>query len=254
LAFRILDRSGSGEIEFDELVNVFKKQIKEGGKTGAMAALFNINTADDGDGGAASMVLYEFIHALIRLAWECYETSNTGIGTRLNALLERAVLPGSSHLIDNADPMEAELNSKRVQAITAYYSDSLYEVFQVFAASDVSVTAQAHLETMSFAELVFLIKQAEIIDSNLTVTQLTSIFAQVNMQAADDGEKDDDAEELNFDEFKNCMCRVANAKIPAKNRGGEPFEFTWHSFLQIIFLPKIKSVCAPFACCLLQHH
>ena len=41
---------------------------------------------------------------------------------RLNALLERAVLPGSSHLLDTSDPMEAELSSKRVQAITDYYS------------------------------------------------------------------------------------------------------------------------------------
>ena len=81
-------------------------------------------------------------------------------------------------------------------------------------------------------------------DSNLTVAKVTEIFALVNQQAADEGDKDDDAEELNFGEFKNLLCRCANAKIPIASRGSppEPFEYTWHAFLQIIFLPKIKTV------------
>ena len=152
------------------------------------------------------------------------------------------MLPGSSHLIESSDPMEAELRSKRVQAITDYYSDELYQIFQVFAASDVSLTAQAHLESLSFPELVFMMKQGGMIDGNLTVAKMTEIFAQVNAQADDDGDRDDDAEELNFGEFKTMVCRIANAKIPKNNRGGEPFEFTWQAFLQIMFLPKYKSL------------
>ena len=96
---------------------------------------------------------------------------------------------------------------------------------------------------MSFAELVFCIKCSELIDQNLTVAAITQAFAAVNNQAADDGEKDDDAEELNFAEFKSCICRLANCKIPEKDRGGEPFAYTWQAFLQIIFLPKMKKVC-----------
>lgn len=234
------DPDGSGEIEFDELIAVLKKQLRDGG--GSMAALFDVKAETDDDGGKASMVQIEFIHALIRLAWECYPTANTGIGARLNALLERAVLPGSSHLTESSDPMEAELSSKRVQAITSYYNDDLKTVFRTFAVSDQGIAGQGHLETMSFAELVFMVKQSELIDGNLTVAGLTSIFAQVNNQAADDGVKDDDGDELSFPEFKNCICRIANAKIPVSNRGGEPFEHTWHAFLQILFLPRMKAV------------
>ena len=86
--------------------------------------------------------------------------SSAGIGLRLSALLDRALLPGSSHILDTRDPMEAELNSKRVQAITAYYSNQILDVFRVFAASDMALTAQAHLETLSFAELIFMMKQS----------------------------------------------------------------------------------------------
>ena len=234
------DPDGSGEIEFEELVAVLKKQMKDGG--GNMAALFKVPQAEDGDGGNASMVLLEFVHALIRMGWECYPDPSTGIGTRLNKLLERAVLPGSAHLIESSDPMEAEMRSKRVQAITEYYSNDLYEVYKPFAAADASLVGQTKAETLSFPELVFMMKQGGMLDANLTVAQMTALFAQVNAQASDDGEKDDDNEELNFSEFKSLVCRIANAKIPESTRGGEPFEYTWQSFLAIIFLPKFRSI------------
>uniref|UniRef100_A0A7S2E5S3 EF-hand domain-containing protein n=1 Tax=Haptolina brevifila TaxID=156173 RepID=A0A7S2E5S3_9EUKA len=240
------DPDGSGEIEFEELVTVLMKQMKEG-RNGSMAALFRVKTEQEGDGGAASMVLLEFIHALIRMAWECYgenfaAADSVGIGQRLNALLERAVLPGSAHFIESADPMEAEMRSKRVQAITDYYSNELLDIFKVFAASDTSLTAQAHSATLSFPELVFMMKSGGMLDANLTVQQMTALFAQVNAQASDDGEKDDDSEELSFHEFKSLVCRIANIKIPASQRGGEPFEYTWQSFLQIIFIPRFRSL------------
>ena len=232
------DPDGSGEVDFEEFVVVLKKQMAEGNSK--LAELVSANAEDDG--GTNSMVLYEFIHALVRLAWKCYERPATGIGYRLNSLLEKSVIPGSSHFIASEDPMEAELASLRVKAITEHFAKDLSYVFNVFAGTDISLEGQAHMDSMSFAELVFLIKAAELIDANLTVTRLTSIFNQVNQGAADDGEKDDDSQELSLSEFKSLMARVADAKIPKESRGGEPFEYTWHSFLQLIFLPKIKKV------------
>uniref|UniRef100_A0A7S2N782 EF-hand domain-containing protein n=1 Tax=Haptolina brevifila TaxID=156173 RepID=A0A7S2N782_9EUKA len=251
------DADGSGELEFEEIVAVLKKQMagervksqaeKEEGrkkKGTSMATLFNVEVVEEDDGGMASMVIHEFIHAIIRMAWECYPVAGTGIGRRLSMLLERALLPGSAHILDGVDPMEEELNSKRVQAVTRYYSEQLLDIFAVFAATDMSLTAQAHMETMSFAELVFLMKQSGLLDGNLSVAKVSEIFAQVNAQATDTGEKDDDAEELSFGEFKNAICRCANAKIPIDLRGDppEPFEYTWQAFLQVLFLPRMKKV------------
>jgi hypothetical protein len=159
---------------------------------------------------------------------------------RLIALLDRAVFPGSSHHLESSDPMEAEMQSRRVQAVTDHFSEHLMEIFQVFAAADQSLSGQHTQDSMSFAELVFMLKAGNMIDSNLTVTKLTELFALINAQGADDGDKDDDAQELSFGEFKSLICRIANEKIP--DRGGEPFEHTWHAFLQITFLPKYRSV------------
>lgn len=258
------DLDGSGELEFEEVISVLKKQMaeekaknKQKEKDAAagippkkkegvsMVDLFAVEVEEEGDGGAASMVLHEFIHAMIRLSWESYPTpANAGIGDRLGALLDRALIPGSSHILEGEDPMEKELSSKRVQAVTSHYSDQLLEIFNTFAAADMSLSAQAALATMSFGELCFMAKAGQLIDGYLTVAKITEIFAQVNAQAADEGEKDDDADELDFREFKNCLCRCANAKIPAELRGDppEPFEYTWQAFLQILFIPKMRKV------------
>lgn len=254
------DADGSGELDFEEIVNVLMAKSREEKKAKSkpkeevigvmpkkgitLADIFKVEDEEEGDGGAASMVLHEFIHALIRLAWECYPIAGAGIGTRLSALLDRALFPNSMHILEPDDPMESELSSKRVQAITSYYSDQLLDIFNVFAASDMSLAAQAASDSMSFPELLFMFKMSELIDGHLTVARLTEIFAQVNAQADDEGEKDDDGDELSFSEFKMMVCRAANAKIPPEVRGDppEPFEFVWQSFLQIIFLPKMKKV------------
>lgn len=98
---------GPGELEFEEIVVVLKKQMaaekwqsraeKDEGrkkKGVSMAALFDVEVEEEADGGMASMVMHEFIHALIRIAWECYPIEGEGIGKRLGTLLERALLPG----------------------------------------------------------------------------------------------------------------------------------------------------------------
>ena len=128
-------------------------------------------------------MLHEFIHALIRMAWECYPIAHKGLGVRLGLLLERALLPGSAHILEAVDPMEVELSSKRVQAVSSYYSEQLLEIFNVFAAADMSVSAQAHTATMSFAELMFMATQSEILDAHLTVAKMTDIFHQVSPRA-----------------------------------------------------------------------
>ncbi len=37
-----------------------------------------------------------------------------------------------------------------------------------------------------------------------------------------------------------CLAFVADAKVPESKRGGEPFEYTLHAWLQVVFLPTYK--------------
>ena len=77
---------------------------------------------DGGDGGISTMVMHEFIHALLRLAWQCFPSGGT-LADRLNVLLELVVLPQSKafgvHVEDSG--FESEwIRSRRIFAITEY--------------------------------------------------------------------------------------------------------------------------------------
>ena len=83
------------------------------------------------------------------------------------------------------------------------------------------------------------VQVGDMIDDKLTAAQLTVMFTRVNAMSAETG-ADDDAQELDVNEFIEVLGRVCNQRIPVEARGGEPFEFTWQSFLHFIFLPTYK--------------
>ena len=78
-------------------------------------------------------------------------------------------------------------------------------------------------------------------DDNLTMAGLGTLFTTVNRLADETGE-DDDAQQLNYDEFVQVVVRVANVKFPESVRGGEPFESTLQSFLGLIFIPTCRKL------------
>ena len=42
------------------------------------------------------------------------------------------------------------------------------------------------------------------------------------------------------EEFLDVLAMICDAKVPEENRGGEPFEYVLHSWLQIQFIPQYK--------------
>ena len=71
---------------------------------------------DDDDGGVASMVLHEFVAAIIRLAWTIYALPGVGIGERLKMLFSKVIVPNCSEMIHVADDFSEFWYSSRVQA------------------------------------------------------------------------------------------------------------------------------------------
>merc|ERR1712118_573898 len=95
------------------------------------------------------------------------------------------------------------------------------------------------LDTLDLEELTYMMKEGDMIDDNLTSLRLCHIFAEVNSGAEEEG-VDDDANELVYEEFIQCLAMICDAKVPEHTRGGEPFEFTLHAWLQLRFLPTYK--------------
>ena len=70
--------------------------------------------SDGTDGGAERMVMHEFVHAIVRAAWQCYPKGGA-IDTRMGRLLTEVLLPRSSHLLEADKAFEAEwLRSRRM--------------------------------------------------------------------------------------------------------------------------------------------
>jgi hypothetical protein len=97
-----------------------------------------------------------------------------------------------------------------------------------------------HKNYMNYSELLFLIKEGELLDERLTLFQLTDIFTRTNVLGEALG--DSDPSQLCFQEFGLLLARMANVKFPPEERDGEPFETTWHNFLQLIFVPRFRKL------------
>lgn len=192
-----------------------------------------------GDGGTNGMVLHEFVSALIRLAWTTYSNQGGGIGPRLTSLIEKALLPRCAHMVSMEDSFDETWVSRRVQAVTRYYIPAIVKIFAHFAAADKSITGDAG--QMSLPELVYMFKAGSMLDDQLTPLQMTSIFTRINAMSFEKG-GDEDAQELDETEFVELLGRACNIKIPESNRHGEPFEHTWQSFLQLIFIPTYNKL------------
>ena len=67
----------------------------------------------------------------------------------------------------------------------------------------------------------------QLLDDNLTVSKVGTIFTQVNVSSEEVEGGDEEEAELVFDEFLQVVVRLCDAKIPPANReNGEEFVFT----------------------------
>ena len=92
---------------------------------------------------------------------------------------------------------------------------------------------------MDLDELLYMLKEGEMLDDYLPIIKVKQIFTEVNTGAEEEG-VDDDADELVYEEFIGCLAMICDAKVPEATRGGEPFEYTLHAWLQLVFIPVYK--------------
>lgn len=53
---------------------------------------------------------------------------------------------------------------------------------------------------------------------------------------------DNDSDALSYDEFCIALALLCDAKVPEERRGGEPFEYALHAWLQLSFVPMMRRV------------
>eukprot|EP00322_Chrysochromulina_rotalis_P018740 CAMPEP_0115871890 /NCGR_PEP_ID=MMETSP0287-20121206/23126_1 /TAXON_ID=412157 /ORGANISM="Chrysochromulina rotalis, Strain UIO044" /LENGTH=378 /DNA_ID=CAMNT_0003326759 /DNA_START=1 /DNA_END=1137 /DNA_ORIENTATION=+ len=193
----------------------------------------------EGDAALSLMAPFQWIAALVECSWACFPQLE-GIEARLAACTDtilNVVLP----LIDGVKQKRASLNSENVRALFAYFNKDLREIFRSYAAADQGavVNDSASLESLNIAELAFMLKEGEVLDENLTIMKMKSIFAEANASAEEEG-IDEDESEMTFEEFLPALALICDTKIPDHKRGGDAFEKTLYAWLQLQFIPTFR--------------
>ena len=185
------------------------------------------------------MGLVDWIGALVRLAWSAYALDHMHAGERLTVLFEEVVLPCAAIVLERNDEEADALMTPRVRAVMNHCMDRIVAIFMSYARSDVySSEARESLDTINLAELCFMCSEGKLLDTQLTLIQLTSIFDYVNTLAEEDADYEHDDRELDFDEFVLLIVRICFLR--EQWRSLLPFELTLQRWLHETFLPEYE--------------
>ena len=211
------------------------KMVEEAGEDGEVI----IDPIEEGDAALGLMAPFQWIAALIEISWHCFP-GLVGIESRL-ARCADVVLDYVLPLVDSVKQKRAALNSTNVRALFSFFDKDLRSIFRAYAAADqgASVGDASTLESLNLAELSFMMKEGKMLDENLTMVKLKSVFAEANAGAEEEG-IDEDESEMSYEEFLPALALICDAKIPEPKRGGEAFEYTLHAWLQLQFVPTYR--------------
>jgi len=205
----------------------------------------HVESIFESKGGVESMVESEFVNGLVRVAHLRFGGAN-GSSPSFVSLQERLEHLLSVHLIPTArlgmptDDFLAMVKSRRTRAILNKHGKLLRHIFSNYAAADISsAEARDAADSVNLKELLFMMKEGNLIDRECTQAKIALIFTVVNLEntlksaeqltsegiPTDENEADDVEDELCFAEWCDVIVRMINLKIPAEAREAEGKDF-----------------------------
>jgi hypothetical protein len=190
----------------------------------------------DTDTAGGTVTMFQWVASLVEVSWVCFPHLG-GITERLAACVDAFVSVGVP-LWESMKTRREVITSERVRAVFAHFDSDLSAIFSCYkkANQEAGIADAATLETVDITELVFMMKEGNLLDNSLTQHKLEMIFEEVNAIGEEEG-VDDDEVELVFEEFLPALALICDAKVPPSARGDDPFELTLNAWLQSQFLP-----------------
>jgi hypothetical protein len=157
------------------------------------------------------MVFHEFVEGCIRVAYH-WKRDVTGVANRLQMLVDEKI-KAHKCFSQLSDDIDERMESSEIQAVLEAHDGPLKQIFVHYAAADKTSFDGAEQDTINMIEWQQLMRECGLFDGVSTVRTATAAFVKVNMDddLYDDagGEEGDSAEELVYDEFVECVVRVA---------------------------------------------
>lgn len=157
------------------------------------------------------MLMFEFVHGMLRLAMQVRpipRDQHVPLVERFKTFWEKMVVPKASRA--NIEGFRELMQAKSVQKALAKNELRLNAIFSNYAAAEEDNERQA---CMSLGEFNVLCKDANMFCEHFTLKHAAAIYTH-SQQDLDFDEVDPMDVELDFDEFKECLCRAANLINP----------------------------------------
>ena len=186
----------------------------------SIKAMVKQKSKDKKEDNEDEMVFHEFAEGCIRLSYH-WKRNVTGIANRFQMLVEEKIKDHKcfSNLRDDIDD---HMESDEMAAVLETHSAPLRQIFVHYAAADKESFDGAEQDTINMVEWQQLMRECGLFDGVSTVRTATAAFVKVNMADDlyddDDGEEGDSAEELVYDEFVECVARVAAERERTKKK------------------------------------
>jgi Ca2+-binding EF-hand superfamily protein len=177
-------------------------------KKGAKKKMKEVQNKDN------ELVVHEFAAAIIRLAHARYR-EYPSIEARLQKIVQDNIKEyAMAGAID--DSFAARLEEPEPALVLEEHRLKNKKIFVKFSASDTTLSSSDASGTMSMSEWLGLCEKCGLITPLFTVREARQMFVQVNLDdelyiQEDDG---NNADELIFDEFEECLCRAALELYP----------------------------------------
>lgn len=160
------------------------------------------------------LVVHEFAAAIIRLAHARYRqfpSIEERLKTVINDNIKKYAMAGA---VD--DSFATRLEEPEPAMVLQEYRPKVQKIFSKFSASDTTVGSTDASGTMNMTEWLNLCERCGLITPSFTVREARQMFVQVNLDdelyLQEDSENN--ADELVFDEFEECLARAALELYP----------------------------------------
>jgi hypothetical protein len=167
--------------------------------------------ATKGDARSDELDVHEFGAATIRVAHQKYRQLPS-VADRYRKLMDENIK--SNNIFNIEDDLSFAVDSDPIKAVMDQKEKALQRLFDKWCAADATAFTAAENSTMNLEEWMMFLNTCKLLGPDGVTTRVArAMFVQVNLddELFEQSDSDNDASELVYDEFAECVVRLADA-------------------------------------------